>query len=114
MSEVTPPPPPPPPAVPPVPPPPPGAYGPQGNTSKNNLGVWALVLGIVSILCCGILAGIPAIILGNNSKKAAAAGLATNGNLGNVGFILGIIGSVLGTLGLIYNFTSGAFSSLGG
>ena len=54
------------------------------------------------------------IILGNNSKKAAAAGLATNGNLGNVGFILGIIGSVLGTLGLIYNFTSGAFSSLGG
>ena len=42
------------------------------------------------------------------------SGLATNGNLGNVGFILGIIGSVLGTLGRIYNFTSGAFSSLGG
>lgn len=102
MSEVTPPP-PPPPAVPPVPPPPPGAYGPGGDTSKNNLGVWALVLGIVSILCCGVLAGVPAIILGLNSKKAQAQGLATNGNLGNIGFILGIIGSVLGTVGAIYN-----------
>ena len=78
-------------------------YGAGGNTSKNTLGVWALVLGIVSILCCGLLAGIPAIILGQNSKKAQAQGLATNGNLGNVGFILGIIGSVLGTIGFIYN-----------
>ena len=105
MSEMTPPTPPPPPPPPPpaVPPPPGGFYGAAGNTSKNNLGVWALVLGIVSILCCGVLAGIPAIILGLNSKKAQARGLATNGNLGNVGFILGIIGSVLGTIGVIYN-----------
>jgi len=102
MSEVTPPPPPPPPSYPPVPPPP-GEFGP--NASKNNLGVWALVLGIVSILCCGVLAGVPAIILGLNSKKAQAQGLATNGNLGNVGFILGIIGSVLGTIGAIYNIS---------
>lgn len=104
MSEVTPPPPPPMPPVPPPPPPgPPMPMGPAGDTSKNNLGVWALVLGIVSILCCGLLAGVPAIILGQNSKKAQAQGLATNGNLGNVGFILGIIGSVLGTVGAIYN-----------
>jgi len=98
MSDITPPP-PPPPAVPPVPPPPPGAFGPGGNTSKNSLGVWSLVLGILSILCCGLLAGIPAIILGNSSKKAAASGLATNGNLGQVGFILGIIGVALSVLG---------------
>jgi len=98
MSDITPPP-PPPPAVPPVPPPPPGAFGPEANSSKNSLGVWALVLGILSILCCGLFAGIPAIILGNSSKKAGAAGLATNGNLGNVGFILGIIGVALSLLG---------------
>ena len=111
MSEITPPPPPPPPmSPPPPPPPPPGTFGPQGNTSKNQLGVWALVLGIVSIVCCGLFAGIPAIILGNNSKKAAAAGLATNGNLGNVGFILGIVGTVLGTIGMIYGFSSGLYS----
>lgn len=107
MSDVTPP--PPPPSYPPVPPPPPGQFG-GGDTSKNSLGVWALVLGIVSILCCGLFAGIPAIILGNNSKKAAAQGLATNGSLGNVGFILGIIGTVLGTLGMIWGFSSGTYT----
>lgn len=82
-------------------------YGAGGNTSKNALGIWALVLGILSIVCClGLLAGIPAIILGQNSKKAAAQGLATNGNLGNVGFILGIVGTVLGTIGAIYNIST--------
>jgi hypothetical protein len=78
-------------------------YG--GSTAKNKLGTWALVLGILSILCCGFLAGIPAIILGLNSKKAAEQGLATNGNIGNVGFILGIIGCALSVLGLILNAT---------
>lgn len=92
-----------------VPPPPPlgapmGApFG--GSTEKNKLGVWALVLGILSILCCGFFTGIPAIILGMNSKKAAAQGQATNGTLGNVGFILGIIGSVLGVIGIILQVT---------
>jgi hypothetical protein len=101
MSEVTP---PQPPAVPPTPPPPPppGAFG-GGNTSKNSLGVWALVLGILSIVCCGFVAGVPAIILGLNSKKAQEQGLATNGSLGNIGFILGIIGSILGVIsGILY------------
>ena len=72
------------------------------------------MLGILSILCCGFFAGIPAIILGLNSKKAAEQGLATNGNLGNVGFILGIIGSALSIVGGILNATgviSTSFSS---
>lgn len=91
-----------------VPPPPymPPALGGYGNpTEKNKLGTWALVLGILSILCCGFFAGIPAIILGLNSKKAGEQGLATNGNLGNVGFILGIIGCALGVVGLILRAT---------
>jgi hypothetical protein len=68
---------------------------PLGDTSKNSLGVWALVLGILSITCCGLLTGIPAIILGIQSKNAQAQGQSTNGNLGNVGFILGIISVAL-------------------
>lgn len=86
-----------------VPPPPPMGMPPAagGSQEKNSLGVWALVLGILSILCCGFLAGIPAIILGNNGKKAAAEGRATNGSLANVGFILGIIGTALSVLGII-------------
>lgn len=80
-----------------TPPPPPMA---MGDTSKNSLGVWALVLGILSILCCGFLAGIPAVILGNMSKKAQAEGLSNNGNLGNVGMILGYIGIALSLIGI--------------
>jgi len=80
-----------------------------GSAEKNNLGTWALVLGILSILCCGFIAGVPAIILGLNSKKAGEQGLATNGNIGNIGFILGIIGSALWVLSIILNF-AGVFS----
>lgn len=96
-------PPPPPPSM----PPPPMGMPAGGSTAKNGLGTWALVLGILSILCCGFLAGVPAIILGLNSKKAGEQGLATNGNLGNVGFILGIIGTALGLIGSIYGFANG-------
>ena len=109
MSEMTPPPPPPPPppAVPPpppIPPPTPGYYGPAGNTSKNSLGIWALVLGIVSFVCClGLLTGVPAIILGTFSRKAADQGLATNRSLGTAGMVLGIVAVVLVTLVWIAN-----------
>lgn len=91
-------------------PPPPAAPGVNPAESKNNLGTWALVLGILSIVCCGFWTGIPAIILGMNSKKAAAAGLATNGNLGHIGFILGIVGSALWIVLGILNFIVGYYS----
>lgn len=74
---------------------PPQAYGPFPYEQKNSLGVWALVLGIVSLLCCGLFTGIPAIFVGRSSERAQAEGLANNGNLGRVGWILGIIGSAL-------------------
>jgi len=39
-----------------------------------------MILGIVSVLCCGIFAGIPAIILGNQAKgEIAASGGAQTG-----------------------------------
>ncbi|PKQ26054.1 MAG: hypothetical protein CVT64_06155 [Actinobacteria bacterium HGW-Actinobacteria-4] len=90
-----------------VPPPPPAGAAPYGgaSASKNGLGTWSLVTGILSIICCGFIAGIPAIILGLQSKAAAEQGLATNGNLGQIGFILGIIGSALSVVGMILNFS---------
>lgn len=97
----------------PPPPPPygggPGAYG--GGTEKNSLGVWALVLGILGVVCCGFFAGIPAIILGNKSKQAAAQGLANNGGLGTAGVVLGWIAIVFGILGIIYFFGMGGFEA---
>lgn len=102
------------------PPPPPPSYGGGGGyggydgptgTEKNSLGVWALVLGILSVLlscfCIGIAAGIPAFILGKKSKDAAAAGQANNGGLGQAGFILGIVGTVLSIIFIIWSIVQG-------
>lgn len=97
-------------------PPPPPAYGGGnaygGGTEKNNLGVWALVLGILGIVCCGFFAGIPAIILGNKAKEAAAQGLANNGGMGQAGVVLGWIAIVLGILGVIWAVAMGGFAAI--
>lgn len=83
-------------------PPPPGGFN-GGNESKNNLGTWALVLGILGIVCCGIFTAIPAIIVGKKSQEAESQGLATNGQLGKIGVILGWVGVGLFALSLILN-----------
>ena len=80
--------------------PPPGGAAPA---SKNWMGIVALIAGIVGVLgaCCGFLGLLwpaVAIVTGILSKKAAANGEATNGNLGNIGFILGIVGAVLAVI----------------
>ena len=76
-----------------------------GSGQKNNLGGWALGLGIAGLLCCGIFAGIPAIILGRMSQQAAEQGQATNGGMGKAGFILGIVACVWFVIALILRFT---------
>jgi hypothetical protein len=91
----------------PPPPPPGGGYGqqpgygaPQPQNSKK--AVWALVLGILSILCCGLLAGIPAVILGRQAKQEGGGGMATAGE------ILGYIGIALSVLWIILALTGNA------
>ena len=85
-------------------PPPAPAYAAAPAGPKNNQATWSLVLGILSIFCCGLVAGIPAIILGNNGKKIAAQ-TGVGAGMAQAGFILGIIGTVLTTIGLIGRFT---------
>jgi uncharacterized membrane protein len=71
----------------------------------------ALVCGILSIVLCWVLAGIPALVLAIvalvQAKKAAAADAANPGmydGLGNAkaGKIMGIIGLILSALAFIY------------
>lgn len=90
-----------------APPPPPPPYDAQGsgqpNTSGNIFNILSLVGGIVSIVLCwvwggGILFAIPAIILGVMGRKKAAQGEASNGTLGMVGLILGIVGAVFAVI----------------
>ncbi|WP_421741711.1 DUF4190 domain-containing protein [Cellulomonas sp.] len=78
------------------------AYGGGYVYPKNSLAVWSLVLGIVSfVLSCGLFTGIPAVIVGNNAKKAVARGEANNGGMATAGIILGWIAIVLSILGII-------------
>ena len=57
---------------------------------RNNLGVWSLVLGIASIvLLLGALTGIPAIIIGNQGRRAVRAGDANNEGTALAGVVLG-------------------------
>jgi hypothetical protein len=62
-----------------------------------------LVLGILSIVCCGLL-GIAAWIMGNNELKAIDEGRRPPENRGNAnaGRICGIVGVALNALGLIF------------
>jgi len=65
----------------------------------------ALILGILSLICCGFFTGIPAIIIGKQEMNAIKNGLSAKEGftLAQVGFILGIVGTALSCIGaLIY------------
>jgi hypothetical protein len=63
----------------------------------------ALILGILSLLCCGFFSGIPAIFVGHSAIKDIDKGRSAESNrtLAKLGFILGIVGTVLSILGLL-------------
>lgn len=86
----------------PGPPAPPYSYPPQRPTPAA--AVWALVLGIASIVCCGLIAGIPAIILGRSAMKEVDRSGGTKGGRGlaQAGFITGIVGTALSVVGIIF------------
>jgi hypothetical protein len=88
----------------PAPPPPPGYGLGAGVPANHPRAVLILVLGILSITCCGIFTGIPAFIMG---KKALAEIDASGGTIGGrgmvqAGWICSIVGMVLFVLGVIF------------
>lgn len=74
-----------------------GQYPPQ----QNNSGTYALVFGILSIVCCAIIFGPLAIIKGNEAKDSN----------GNIGKILGIVGLVLWAVAIVFNIVLGGIFS---
>ena len=69
--------------------------------AKNSLAVWSLVLAIVGMVLCGLLTGIPAVIIGSRAKRAVAAGEANNGGLATAGIVVGWIAIALSVIGAI-------------
>ncbi|MCE9625686.1 MAG: DUF4190 domain-containing protein [Deltaproteobacteria bacterium] len=80
----------------------PAVGAPAQNNTKATI---ALVLGILSLVCCGFFAGIPALILGRSECKAIDEGRSPESNrtIAKLGWILGLVGTILSVLGaLIY------------
>lgn len=77
-------------------------YGYSQTPPKNDLGVWALVTGILSYVFCPLLLGIAAIITGTMSRRAADEGLANNRGMGTAGLILGWINVALVVVAIIF------------
>lgn len=92
---------PPPTTTPPATPTTPGTPAAPGQ--NNSKAIIALVLGILSLVCCGLFAGIPAIFVARSELKSIDEGLSpeTNRTLAKVSLILGIIGTVLSALGIL-------------
>jgi uncharacterized protein DUF4190 len=59
------------------------------------MAVSSLVAGIASLVCCGLLAGIPAIILGflSRGRISRSSGMLGGGGMATAGVILGFVGS---------------------
>lgn len=70
---------------------------------KPHRGVLILVLGILSLVGCGIFTGIPAWIMGTGDLKQIDAGTmdATGRGMTNAGRILGMISVILMVVGIV-------------
>lgn len=79
--------------------PPPGYGGPAygGAPVQNKKALWSLILGILGFVCCGVVLGIVAIVLGQQAKGeiAASNGMQTGEGMAKAGVILGIIAIVV-------------------
>ncbi len=89
----------------PPPPPPGGGYGAPGGygqpQSTSPLAIVSLVTGIIGILCCNyFVLSIAAIVTGYLGRKqiAQSGGAQKGDGLAKAGFILGIVGVVLGII----------------
>jgi hypothetical protein len=94
------------------PPPPPPQYGapaPGAVPGTNKKAIWSLVLGIIGLICCGFIAGIPAIILSNMAKKEIATSGEGGGGMATAGLVLGVLAVIWGVIYLILAAT-GNFS----
>lgn len=64
----------------------------------------SLVLGILSLVMCGLFTGIPAMITGRRAMQEidASGGRLGGRGLAQAGFITGLIGTILTTLALLF------------
>jgi len=91
-----------------------GGYGYPAQT-EHPQGTTILILGILSIVCCGVL-GPVAWVMGNNALKEidAQPGRYSNRQIVQIGRILGIIGIVFLVITIIWFLFLGGLTALSG
>jgi hypothetical protein len=72
------------------------------NTRTNQKAIWSLVLGILSLVCCGLLTGIPGWILGAMAKNEIRSSNESGEGLAIAGLVLSIIGTILSVVVIIF------------
>lgn len=77
---------------------------PTANTNASTRALVTLIFGILSLVCCGFFMGIPAIFLGKSEIALIDQGKspASGRNLAKIGLILGIIGTCLSLLMILF------------
>ncbi len=80
----------------------------------SGMAITALVLGILGLCCCGIFAGVPALIVGwmENSKIGRGESSPKGKGFAVAGMILGVISIILGCLQLIWIIFFGGMNVL--
>jgi len=75
--------------------------------------VWGLVLGILSLVCLGPLAGVPGIIVSASARRSirASGGQVQGGGMATAGLVLSIVGTVLAAIGIIVVIIAAAVHS---
>lgn len=78
-------------------------------------GVTILVLGILSLICCGIIFGPIAWAMGAGDLRRIEQGLISPEakTLTQIGMILGIVGTVLGIIAILWSIFGGGLAMLG-
>ena len=64
-------------------------------------GTTILILGILSLVCCGFWTGVPAIIMGNSALAEINAGQYAETSTVKIGRILGMVGTALSIIGAV-------------
>lgn len=80
-----------------------GGYGYGGIPQDHPRGTLILILGILSIPCCGLFTGIPAWVMGHTARQEIQQnpGAYSNAGMVTAGWVCGIIGTVLSVVGII-------------
>ena len=81
---------------------------------NKTLAIVSLVLGILSIPCCGVVTGIPAVIVGFIAKSKINSNPAEYGGAGLAlgGIITGVLGTIIGIILLVIQLFLGGLNAL--